>query len=165
MPRIKASQASVNQCAFLDMLAFSELGEDIPKLSDDGYNVIVGSTKTALILFNDYSKHPNKLVKLPKLGIASTAAGRYQLLNRYYAPYATLLGLKDFSPVSQDRIALQQIKERKAIALIDGGLITQAIMQCSNIWASLPGNNYGQHQNSMAKLIAAYKQAGGSFKA
>ena len=48
------------------------------------------------------------------------------------------LGLKDFSPKSQDAVALQQIKERGALPMIDGD-IRQAIDRCSNIWASLPG--------------------------
>ena len=46
-------------------------------------------------------------------------------------------GLKDF-PKSQDAVALQQIKERGALPMIDRGDIRQAIDRCSNIWASLP---------------------------
>ena len=37
------------------------------------------------------------------------------------------LGLKDFSPKSQDAVALQQIKERGALPMIDRGDIRQAI--------------------------------------
>ena len=36
-------------------------------------------------------------------------------------------------------MALQQIKERGALPMIDRGDIRQAIDRCSNIWASLPG--------------------------
>ena len=39
---------------------------------------------------------------------------------------------------SQDAVALQQIKERGALPMIDRGDIRQAIDRCSNIWASLP---------------------------
>ena len=53
------------------------------------------------------------------------------------------VGLKDFSPKSQDAVALQQIKERGALPMIDRGDIRQAIDRCSNIWASL-GAGYGQ---------------------
>ena len=53
--------------------------------------------------------------------------------------YRKQLGLKDFSPKSQDAVALQQIKERGALPMIDRGDIRQAIDRCSNIWASLPG--------------------------
>ena len=138
---------SPNLKAFLDMIAVSE---GTKGKGDDGYNVIVGGS-----LFTDYSDHPRKLVWL-KPGLASTAAGRYQLLGRYWDVYKKQLGLQDFSPASQDAVAIQQIKERKALDDIEKGYINVAIDKCKNIWASLPGAGYGQHENSVDKLIAAY---------
>ena len=44
-------------------------------------------------------------------------------------------------------MALQQIKERGALPMIDRGDIRQAIDRCSNIWASLPGAGYGQFEH------------------
>lgn len=145
-----------NQKAFLDMIAYSELGPYLLNhpLSDNGYKVIVGGT-----FFKSYADHPRKLIRLPKLGIKSTAAGRYQLLSRYYDAYKRQLGLKDFSPASQDAIALQQIKERKALPLIEQGRIVDAIRRVNNIWASLPGSPYGQHTNELKTLLAAYDSA------
>ena len=108
--------------AFLDMLAWSE-GTDNgrQKTRNHGYDVIVGGE-----LFTDYSDHPRKLITLnPKL--KSTGAGRYQLLSRWWDAYRKQLGLKDFSPKSQDAVALQQIKERGALPMIDRGDIRQAI--------------------------------------
>ena len=49
-------------------------------------------------------------------------------------PTSKQLGLKDFSPKSQDAVALQQIKERGALPMIDRGDIRQAIDRCSNIY-------------------------------
>lgn len=106
MAEITASKAGgVNVVAFLDMLAWSE-GTDNGKQAtkDRGYDVIVGGQ-----LFKSYADHPRVLVDLPKLKIQSSAAGRYQLLRRYHDAYKKTLGLKDFSPLSQDLIALQQI--------------------------------------------------------
>jgi len=142
--------------AFLDMLAWSE-GTDKPgqPTKSYGYDVIVGGS-----LFTDCSDHPRKLVTLnPKL--KSTAAGRYQLLSKWWDAYRKQLGLKDFSPASQDAVALQQIKERGALPLIDKGDIRQAIDRCSNIWASLPGAGYGQFEHKADNLIAKFKEAGG----
>lgn len=142
--------------AFLDMLAWSE-GTDKPgqPTRNRGYDVSVGGT-----LFTSYADHPRKLVTLnPKL--KSTAAGRYQLLSRYWDAYRIQLGLNDFSPASQDAVALQQIKERGALPLIDKGDIRQAIDRCSNIWASLPGAGYGQFEHKADNLIARFKAAGG----
>ncbi|MCI2243262.1 glycoside hydrolase family 104 protein [Xanthomonas sp. PPL568] len=147
-----------NVVAFLDMLAWSE-GTDNGKqpTADHGYDVLVGGG-----LFRSYADHPRVLVDLPKLGIKSTAAGRYQLLQRYYVAYSKSLGLRDFSPLSQDLIALQQIKERGALKLIQAGNIKSAIAKVSNIWASLPGAGYGQHEHTIDNLLAAYKRAGGA---
>ncbi|BBP99069.1 lysozyme [Burkholderia sp. SFA1] len=157
MARIKPEDAGgQNVVAFLDMLAVSE-GTSIDPDSDDGYNVIVGGA-----LFIGYADHPRRLVQLPRLGIASTAAGRYQLLARYFDAYKRLLGLHDFSPISQDKIAVQQIRERRAIDDIVAGRIESAIAKCSNIWASLPGNSYGQFQHKVETLRAAYILHGGT---
>ena len=92
--------------AFLDMLAWSE-GTDNgrQKTRNHGYDVIVSVSCCS------YSDHPHKLVTLnPKL--KSTGAGRYQLLSRWWDAYRKQLGLKDFSPKSQDAVALQQIRSR-----------------------------------------------------
>lgn len=147
----------MNRKAFLDMLAWSEIGPSLLAKSDNGYNVIVGGN-----LFHDYADHPRVLVDLGR-GLKSTAAGRYQLLARYFDFYKRNLRLADFSPASQDAIALQQIRERQALPLIDGGSIAVAIKACSNIWASLPGNTYGQHTNKLDDLLDAYTKAGGTL--
>lgn len=159
MPVITQQQAGgANRCAFLDMLAFSEIGPALLAVTDNGYNVLVGSTPQNPLTFSDYSTPPNILN--PKFN--STAAGRYQVLHRYAVAYIAQLGLPGFGPLSQDLIALQQIREQKALPDIDCGNFAQAVAACSNIWASLPGNTYGQHQNAIANLQAAYQAAGGT---
>ncbi|WP_329768940.1 glycoside hydrolase family 104 protein [Stenotrophomonas maltophilia] len=159
MAQITAQQAGgVNVVAFLDMLAWSEGTDKSSHATNDrGYDVLVGGQ-----LFNGYADHPRVLVDLPKLKIQSTAAGRYQLLRRYYDAYRKSLGLKDFSPLSQDLIALQQIRERRALPLIQAGRIAEAIKAVSNIWASLPGAGYGQHEHKLESLLAIYRKAGGT---
>jgi len=142
-----------NQKAFLDMIAFSE---GTPKYGNKrGYNVIVGGS-----LFTDYADHPRQLVQV-NARLRSTAAGRYQLLARYFDAYKTQLHLPDFSPDSQDAIALQQIRECHAIEDVDAGNFDEAVSKCAHIWASLPGAGYGQHENSLAALRSAFEKAGG----
>ena len=152
----------VNINAFLDMIAFSEIGAPLLAVSDRGYNVIVGSTAEHPDLFTSYADHPRKLVNLGH-GLESTAAGRYQILERYFDDYKAMLKLPDFSPESQDDIATQMIRERHALPLIAIGHIDEAVHICSNIWASLPGNSYGQHMNKISALIEHYKSAGGNY--
>lgn len=153
-----ASKQSANLAAFLDMLAFSEGTSNSPTTKDDGYDQVVGRTR-----FTSYAAHPNILVPLPKLKISSTAAGRYQLLHRYWVAYRKLLGLKDFSPANQDAIAIQQIRERRALPDIAAGRFDAAVAKCKNIWASLPGAGYGQHEHGLEKLRAYYVTKGGKL--
>jgi muramidase (phage lysozyme) len=164
MPVITAYEAGgPNVLAFLEVIANSELGAALLAVSDNGYNVLVGSTPAHPLLFSSYADHPRIRVPLPLLGIASTAAGRYQLLERYFDVYQRLLRLADFSPLSQDRIAVQQIREARALpALIAGDFIT-AVSHCAHLWASLPGAGYGQHEHAMPQLVAYYAAAGGKL--
>lgn len=160
MARISAARAGgANVLAFLDMIAFSELGPKLMAKSDGGYNVIVGGS-----LFATYKDHPRRSVKV-RPGLSSTAAGRYQLLARYFDAYKRQLGLRDFSPESQDLIAIQQIREQHALDLINAGKFAAAVAACRNIWASLPGAGYGQHENDIETLRVAYVSAGGSLAA
>ena len=148
---------SKNMTAFLAALAYSE-GTDNGKqqTKNHGYDVIVGGS-----LMTSYADHPRKLVDLPNLGIKSTAAGRYQILAKYYDAYKKQLRLPDFSPASQDAIALQLIRECKATDDVEAGRIADAIHKCRSRWASLPGAGYGQHEQKLDKLIEVYQSAGG----
>lgn len=158
MPRISADEAGGrNVCAFLDVLAWSEFTSRIAG-SDDGYNVIVGGT-----LFSDYSDHPREKVWIPKWKVISTAAGRYQLLARYYNAYKRLLRLPDFTPVSQDKIAIQMIREQRALQDIKVGRFDDAVSKCRNIWASLPGAGYGQYEHKLDDLREQFVKAGGTL--
>ena len=172
MARISEKKAGgANVLAFLDMLAWSEGTSTSKYTRDDGYDVIVGGidltphdgVDDAPDTFRDYSQHPGWLITVNRRGLRSTAAGRYQLLYRYWKAYSQQLGLKDFGPVSQDLIAIQQIRERGALPMIRAGLLADAISRCSNIWASLPGNSYQQRQHAFEALAAQFIKAGGSL--
>ena len=152
---------ATNRAAFLTMIATSELGAGLLSNSDRGYNCIVGSTAQQPHLFDSYADHPRVSVYLPKLNIHSTAAGRYQILARYFDGYKVKLKLADFSPQSQDKIAIQMISECNALHLIDAGQFSDAVTACASRWASLPGSAYGQHTNALAALQADYVNAGG----
>lgn len=153
-----------NMRAFLDMIAYSEIGSALLDLSDDGYNVIVGSTPAVPLLFTSYADHPRRRVTIKK-GLVSSAAGRYQILTRYYDYYKESLRLPDFSPESQDAIAAQMIKECKAVEDIEAGRFSEAVKKCRSRWASLPGAGYGQHENKLDSLAKAYVLAGGVISA
>ena len=149
-----------NVLAFLDMLSFSEGTMTSRFTRDDGYDIIVSGLDSPNT-FATYADHPGVIVTVNTAGLKSSAAGRYQLLQRWWAPYKKLLALKDFSPVSQDMVAIQQIRERGALHDVMVGNIAVAISKVSNIWASLPGAGYGQPEHKLEDLLMRYTAAGG----
>lgn len=155
MPATKT--LSPNLSAFLDTIAVSEIGRELLDVSDDGYNVLVGSTPAEPLLFHDYSKHP----RIRNVAMNSDAAGRYQFMGRYWEPYRKQLALPDFGPKSQDLWALQLIRECKAWDLIANGHFSEAVWNCRSRWASFPAAGYGQHENKLDVLQTAYTDAGG----
>lgn len=157
-----------NVTAFLDMIAFSE-GTSTIAASDDGYNVIVTGIDRTVELFTDYANHPfangRKSKVINSKGLTSNASGRYQQMLRDWPHYRDQLKLPDFSPLSQDRLALQHIKECRALDDVRAGRIAEAIKKCSNIWASFPGNTYGQFAHKVDTLVTAYVRFGGALRA
>ena len=150
-----------NEKAFLDMIAHSEIGAGLLAVSDDGYNVLVGSTPANPLLFDSYADHPNVL----NAATNSTAAGRYQVLHRYWTAYKAMLNLPDFGHDSQDAVAMQYLKECHALDDINAGDFASAVTKCAHIWASLPGAGYAQHENKLADLQTAFVNAGGVLAA
>lgn len=69
-----------------------------------GYNIINGGST-----FSDYSRHPDVM------GADSYAAGRYQFMPDTWASYS---GGLDFSPASQDTVALRLIREKRSASAI-----------------------------------------------
>jgi len=164
-----------NRKAFLDTIAFSEGVREgqHPLTVWDGYDVIVTSVdgpETFITFaahpfapeFPGNGGYPRPSRQINSKGLTSNAAGRYQFMLKDWAHYKAQLNLADFGPVSQDLWAIQLIRERGALPLIDGGQFALAVQRCSNLWASLPGAGYGQHENHMDRLQVAYTEAGGT---
>ena len=142
-----------NSKAFLDMLAFSEgtIGTH-----DDGYAELVGGHA-----FEAYDDHPRARIHVGG-GLWSTAAGRYQIVVETYDEFKTKLGLKDFSPTSQDAIALALVAARGAEDDLAQGKLARVIALTNSVWASLPGSRYGQPTKTYGDLLTRYLAAGGS---
>lgn len=140
-----------NVQAFLAMIRQFESGGD--------YSILYGGGH-----FTDYSTHPN--VRVPFFNPAtqrndySTAAGAYQIINPTWRGLK-FLGLGDFSPRSQDVMAVQLLKACGALADIVAGDFVGAIDSASGTWASLPKSTSGQRKVSMQVALASYKSNGG----
>lgn len=145
--------------AFLDTIAWSEIGPALLAKSDNGYNVLVGSTPEKPLLFKSYAMHP----MIHNAEEDSDAAGRYQFMGRFWPHYKIQLGLPDFGPDSQDKWAIQLIRECKAQDDVELGHFATAIFKCRSRWASFPSAGYGQRENEIGELQTAYTAAGGTL--
>ncbi|MDY7073474.1 hypothetical protein PshuTeo2_36040 [Pseudomonas hunanensis] len=84
MARLTKTQAGdADVLRFQDLIASSE-GTLAVKSSDDGFDVLYGGG-----LFQAHADHPRSKLKFPINGslVTSTAAGRYQFLERYWDAY------------------------------------------------------------------------------
>lgn len=143
------AQSAKNLKAFLLMLQFSE-----GTYGPNAYRTLYGGS-----LFNGYDAHPNIIIH--KWGISSSAAGAYQFLYNTWAELAQALGLDNFSPINQDRAAVELIRRKGALADVMAGRIALAILKCRKIWASLPNAGYGQKEKTFNQLAMVFQYLGG----
>lgn len=139
--------ADDNVQAFLHVIRWAEFYPH-GNQSDDYYRMYGGET------FSDTSDHPRK--KVTKWGHTSTAAGAYMILEGTYDGYKKKLGLADFSPVSQDRIAVDIITSSGALDLVKAGKVEEAIKKLRGQWTSLPGAAQAQAGVTMEKALAVF---------
>jgi muramidase (phage lysozyme) len=129
---------SEKQAAVLENPNVRQFLDFLGKAEGADYNVIVGGKK-----FDDFSKHPNVVGLRTKEG-PSTAAGKYQIVKTTYDDIAPKLGITDFSPQSQDRIAVALLDRRGALDDVVSGKFDSAINKLGKEWASLPSSTYKQ---------------------
>lgn len=155
---IAGTRAAANERAFLDMIAYAE-----GTSGNNGYRTMFGGG-----LFNSYADHPRVRHQFKNLAgetLYTTAAGRYQFLARTWDELRADLGLVDFGPASQDRAALELIRQRGALADVRAGRVAAAVAKVAPIWASMPGAGYSQPERKLASLTQAYQSAGGILEA
>jgi lysozyme len=133
-----------NLSAFLYMIRSTEHVYPRDVVNDAAYSIFYGGTK-----FQNFADHPvitgeKRGVPLPpemcaaaglKPGCVSTAAGAYQLIKPTWVRLRDRLKLPDFSPLSQDRAAVELLDENGATDLIFAGDFEGAIHKASKIWA------------------------------
>lgn len=157
---------SKNLRAFLDTIAWAEGTSTSSATRCNGYDIVVTGVDGHPEAFTDFRAHPFAAGRPSKpinsKGLTSNACGRYQFMLRDWVHYRDQLHLPDFGPESQDRWAIQLIRERKALPLIEAGRFAEAIAAVRNLWASLPGAGYeGQPMRDLRQLTAIYRAAGG----
>ncbi|MFW1943481.1 glycoside hydrolase family 104 protein [Acinetobacter guillouiae] len=107
-----------------------------------GYNTLFGNQK-----IDNLSAHPNLKKQFTQTNGKTnytTAAGRYQFIKPTWDGLVSQLGLKDFSPRSQDIGAIALLAENGALPYVLKGDYKTAVRKSGGTWASLPSSNYAQ---------------------
>lgn len=136
--------------AFLDTIAVAE-GTAGP----EGYY-----TQFTGPQFSSFEDHPRQI----QCGVGATqrlcsdAAGRYQLLSPTWDRLAKKIGVRDFRPTNQDRVAVELIRERGALEDMEAGRFETAVGKLVRVWPSLKRLGGGSLEKSMPQLRSIYQQ-------
>lgn len=161
-----SKQIPISARPLLDTIAYAE---GTAGKGQNGYDVLVGFGQIPAWTPDYISGHPNVAVYIESINKPSTAAGRYQFLNKTWNG----LGLKEFNKENQDKGGWQLIKNNnftaedatQAFLIAEQQIASNSITVTSNpyfldflnktyrIWASLP-NGLGQF---------GYKGQGGKY--
>ena len=161
-----SKQIPISARPLLDTIAYAE---GTAGKGQNGYDVLVGFGQIPAWTPDYISGHPNVAIYIESINNSSTAAGRYQFLNKTWNG----LGLKEFNKENQDKGGWQLIKNNKftaydatqALLIAKQQIASNNIAVTSNpyfldflnktyrIWASLP-NGSGQF---------GYKGQGGKY--
>jgi muramidase (phage lysozyme) len=145
-----------NVAAFLKAIAEAEGG---------GYDFKYGAFKGKRNdpwRFSDFSTHPG-----PGVGGKTTAAGMYQINVPTWRDHGGQMGLSDFSPKTQDLIAINLLRSVGVIDKIIKGDIENAVGPAALKWAALPlGPGLGGHDPKQPSVkyenfLASYRTNGG----
>ncbi|MBD2162062.1 glycoside hydrolase family protein [Limnothrix sp. FACHB-1083] len=135
----------------------------------DPYAMLYGGRRV-----RNLSQHPQECVTIllgPNMGNCSTAAGRYQMLDRTWFEKAKayhpdrhswgVLGRYSFEPVYQDWVVYRWLNDRAAWGIdlrqaLRQGQLDRVLRRLSGTWTSL---GYGIETNRMTRLLpSAYRQ-------
>jgi len=125
-----------------------------------GWNTVVGGGT-----FSDFSRHPNRVGLVTGDG-PSTAAGAFQITGSTWRSVAPRLGVTDFSPASQARVAIELMRRRGALGLAKAGDFDGAASRLGSEWQGLPtGTSAYQGSRSWSDFHGHVKAAGASYDA
>lgn len=144
LPVHTAKSVDENRAIFLAMIRRFE--------ANDRYDVMYGNRPIA-----SFADHPRQYwpINLPGYeGKTSSAAGAYQFIVSTWDEQRKRTPVPDFSPQSQDIMALGLLAYDGALPYIDRGDFETATRIASRRWASLPYSKAGQNPQTVAAAQA-----------
>lgn len=144
----------------LDMIARAEIGNDYR--NNGGYDVMFGTRQR----FGSFAAHPNQPRPYTnKHGQRKTSndAGRYQISKKTYDYLVKRYGFTDFTPQTQDIMAIILMMENGSLNDIASGNIENTLLKLGKTWMSFYTSQLGQkeHKNLRSRefLLGTYNDA------
>lgn len=153
--RLAVALSHANVGAFLRVIREGESSQ-----KPTAYQMRWGGLKKPVAYFDDFSRHP-RIFEPTTGGRQSSAAGAYQIVATTYDSIAPSLGITDFSPASQDALAVALIDRRAALDDVMAGRIERAIVKLRPEWTSLPGAAESNGWYTMDRALEVYAKYGG----
>ncbi|NEP41554.1 MAG: site-specific integrase [Okeania sp. SIO2H7] len=136
--------------AFLDTISITE-GTTGPL----GYRTQYTGSKFS----GPIEKHPREMKCSMSNGrrLCSDAAGRYQFLSTSWDHFGANIGITEFTPTNQDRVAVELIRDKDVLDDILEGRLETAFHALAPVWPSF-GENKQAVQMKMTFLLDTYRQ-------
>ena len=134
-----------NVLAFLRAIRAGESSQ-----GEEAYNMLVYGGS-----FSDFSTHPKVMKPIPGSKLFTSAAGAYQITYSTWKWLHLLAGVSDFSPRSQDLMAVAYLRKLGALADIVDGNYADAVSKCRDVWEAITVPKL------LARMDAAYVNYGG----
>lgn len=132
---------AVNVKAFLKLIRYAEHKRE----DDDVYFHLLGGK----LKFYDTSRHP--IQKIFGRGKCPDIAGAYHHKLKVWEEAYDNGIVSDFSPASQDILAVNRLISSKALKYVEVGDVENAITRLGDVWTSLPGACNSQMKMNEAK--------------
>ena len=156
--RLKITNEELNLRAFMSTF---RMAENYSAGYPTEYNFLYGQKKDGGGTFTDstyvqkpvdYKDHPNKFVVSWGIPEAQSPAGAYQINKKTWDDLKDEVGVKDFSPQSQDIFA-KYLMFQRAESEIKSGDVENAMKKLNGRWSSLPGGKHPQINMQQGKEI------------
>lgn len=144
---LRAALKHPNVAAFLRVIREGESNQ-----TDNAYRMLYGGG-----FFSSFADHPHQVIT--SNGISSSAAGAYQILSKTHAGLVEKYSFSDFTPATQDEMAVALIQGRGALQDLLRGDLSEVLDKCSWEWSSLPPHRYpGQGGLDAKRVYATYEK-------
>lgn len=116
-----------NVVAFLRAIRAGESSQ-----GPDAYSMLVYGGS-----FSDFSTHPKVFKPIPGSTLKTSAAGAYQITYTTWLWLKVLANVNDFTPASQDKMAVAYLRKLGALQDLLDGNYAAAIDKCRDVWEAI----------------------------